>query len=71
MQIDIVSGYKIPTSNSMKLKYKLDPIDPLMLLNNGSTDFTELIGFPGFNIEVTEAYVNEATKELVIVMNYF
>ena len=46
----------------MKLTYKLDPIDPLMLLNNGSTDFTELIGFPGFNIQVAEAYVNEVTK---------
>ena len=38
---------KDPNSNSLTLTYKLEPTAPLHVLNNGSTDFTSLVSFPG------------------------
>ena len=46
LSLEFVSGDKNPDKNAMTLTYILDTIDPLITLNNGSTDFTSWVSFP-------------------------
>ena len=54
----------------MNLTFYLSPTDPLLLLTNGSTDFTEMVSFPGFSITVKDAVLKKETGELVVLFDY-
>jgi hypothetical protein len=69
--VTLDTAFKIPTSNSMSLTYSIDPVDPLLVLNNGSTDFTALVSYPGYDIVVRQATLNPETRELEVQMDYF
>ena len=58
IEFTVQTAYKDPLSNSMNLTYKVSPIAPLLILTNDSTDFTSLVSYPGFEINVTSATLN-------------
>ena len=55
----------------MTLNYDFGPIEPLLVLNNGSKDFTSLVSFPDMpGVTVVSATVDPATGKLVVVLDY-
>ena len=69
--ITIDTAYKYPTSNSLNLTYFISPVDPLLVITNGSTDFTSLVSYPGFDVNITEVRFKDSTGELTIFVDYF
>ena len=55
----------------MNITYLLSPIDPLLIITNGSTDFTSFVSYPGFNLNVTVATLDPDTGELLIFLDYY
>ena len=64
------TAFKYPTSNSMNLTYNISPTGPLLVITNGSTDFTSLVSFPDFDLNVTNAILDEDLGKLVIYLDY-
>ena len=66
------TGDKDPNANSLTLTYIVNPSDPLLVLNGGSTDFSSLISFPGSEgiVILKSAYIDPVTGELVIDVDY-
>lgn len=55
----------------MTFTYTVLPIEPLMALNNWSTNMTSMISFPKSpGVTVTEAYVDPVTTQLVVKVDY-
>ena len=57
------TGDKDPNANSLTLTYIVNPSDPLLVLNGGSTDFSSLISFPGSEgiVILKSAYIDPVT----------
>ena len=72
LSLTLDTGIKDPNANSLTLTYKLDPSDPFLALNGGSTDFLSLVSFPGSQgiVILKSAYLNPETGELVIDVDY-
>ena len=69
--ITISTANKDPSSNSMDVSFSLKPADPLLVLTNGSTDFTSMVSFPGYQITVVSATIDAATGQLQVKFDYF
>lgn len=63
ISLSFQTGIKNPTSNSMTLTYKIEPVYPLYYLNNGSTDFSSLVSFPqSSGVTVTSVEIDPVTN---------
>lgn len=71
IELSLVTAYKYPTNNSLNLTYWIGPVDPLLLITNGSTDFTSLVSYPNFDLNVTSATLDPDTSLLVIYLDYY
>ena len=64
----VESAFKDPLRNSINITYVVSPFEPWLVLNNGSTDFSSLVSFPGreAGITITSAVMDPDTGYLVI-----
>ena len=72
IDFSINSGDKDPNKNSMTLVYDIELADVLLSQNNGSTNLSEWIKFPGFSsgVSIKSATIDPQTKQLVIELDY-
>ena len=58
-------------NNSINITYAIKPSDPLLVLNNGSTNFISLVSFPEEpGITINTALLDPDTGNLVIELDY-
>jgi len=69
--IQLDTGNKMADSNSLVLTYDIYPALPLIVINNGSTDFTSMVSFPDNPaVTVIEATINPTTSKLEVKVGY-
>ena len=66
----VLTAYKIPVSNSVNFTFSISPTSPFIALNNGSTNVTSMVSFIGVDVRVTDAYIDQDKKELVVAVDY-
>ena len=66
----VLTAYKIPVSNSVNFTFSISPVSPIIALNNGSTNVISMVSFLGVDVKVTDAYIDQVKKELVVAVDY-